>query len=42
MSEGWDATELFSPPLRHGGVDQDANVEIYKCGVDEAGGFAAK
>ena len=22
--------------------DQDANAEIYKCGVDEAGGFAAK
>ena len=23
-------------------VDQDANAEIYKCGVDEAGGFPAK
>ena len=22
--------------------DQDGNAEIYKCGVDEAGGFAAK
>ena len=23
-------------------VDHDANAEIYKCGVDEAGGFAVK
>ena len=23
-------------------VDQDANVEIYKCGLDEAGGCAIK